>query len=165
MRYLTYFKYFLRHKWFVFWACRKMRVPIWIGIFHDWDKFLPEMVIAYSNYFYDDKGKDNQIRDKGGYFNPTISGDVRFDLARFMHMKRNKHHWQYWTMIDHNKTDITMNMPEVYIREMIADWIGAHAAQKSTGSVAEWYYRHKDSIILSYDTRKRVESLLTGFML
>ena len=163
MQYITYFKYFLRHKWYVFWACMKVRVPFWVALFHDWDKFLPEMVISYSNYFYNTDGTDKQIRDKRGYYNPLQTGNPRFDMARFMHMTRNKHHWQYWTMLDSRSQQIIQNMPEVYIREMIADWMGAHKAQKSTGSVNEWYYRHKDEIVLSHDTRNRVESLLTGF--
>lgn len=53
--YWRHFKSICRHKWFVFWACLSLGVPIWSALLHDWDKFLPDEFFAYANYFYGPK--------------------------------------------------------------------------------------------------------------
>lgn len=50
-------------------------------------------------------------------------------------------------------------MPDVYIREMVADWRGAGRAAGKTDTAA-WYEKNRDKIILHPDTRQRVEELL-----
>lgn len=47
-----YLKYVIRHKWYVFLACRSIGVSWWQSIVHDWTKFLPREWFAYVRYFY-----------------------------------------------------------------------------------------------------------------
>lgn len=47
-----YLKYVVRHKWYVFLACRQLGVPLWQSIIHDWTKFLPREWFPYVRYFY-----------------------------------------------------------------------------------------------------------------
>lgn len=49
-KYLKYFNYVFRHKWFVFVECFKFGL-LWQGLIHDWSKFLPDEFIAYANFF------------------------------------------------------------------------------------------------------------------
>jgi hypothetical protein len=98
-----YLKAVLRHKWFVFWACLQMGVPIWSAILHDWDKFTPEEWLAYARYFYGPKVEvPNTSIFKDGKFVPLMEApeDVKraFDYAWNLHQKRNKHHWQFWLL-------------------------------------------------------------------
>lgn len=160
MQYITYFKYLLLHKWYVFWACLELGVPIWIAFFHDWDKFRWDMVKCYANFFYDKNGKDKRVWDKiNGYYNPNETGNEEFDRLRERHIITNKHHWQYWKL---GKQYI--DMPDVYILEMLADWKGAALAQGVNGrKVQTWYQLHKNEIKLSYDTKHKVETYLLGF--
>lgn len=51
-------------------------------------------------------------------------------------------------------------MPEVYIREMVADWIAAGLAQGHGNDVIPWYEKNRERIKLHEDTRKRVEELV-----
>ena len=101
----NYLKYVVRHKWYVFWACLEMGVPIWIALFHDWDKFLPDEWFPYVHTFYAPDGT-KQYKES-----------VDFAHAWMLHQHRNKHHWQYWLEIavpSHNtsvplpKTDYLM---------------------------------------------------------
>lgn len=39
----NYFKYVIRHKWFVFIAGLQTGAPLWRLIIHDWTKFLLQM--------------------------------------------------------------------------------------------------------------------------
>lgn len=107
MMYLRFLWSLLRHKYFVFIECCKLGVP-WLGVVHDWSKFLPSEFMPYARYFY------------GNYPNRAdILGDMRniipdrytaegvkaaFDVAWLHHQKRNRHHPQYWLLQYDNST-------------------------------------------------------------
>lgn len=174
-RHWQYLKYVLRHKWFVFWAAVGLRVPLWIAITHDWDKFLPDEWFPYARCFYAPDGS-KQYRE---------SGD--FTLAWMKHQHRNKHHWQYWLnagttplsrtnvlvwdrgtasiIIDgvaydwQGEISVREEMSDVYRREMLADWIGAGQAMGKP-FVWEWYSDNREAMILHPDTRRWIEAEL-----
>lgn len=154
-RYWKYLKYVFIHKWYVFWECLRLGVPFQIAVFHDWDKLLPGMIRSYARFFYESDGSSKQKRGKFGYFKPSDTGDVGFEHAILSHLHRNKHHWQYWAMPEH-----TYEIPEVYVREMIADWCGAHKSQGYRNSIYLWYNENKEKIVFHENTRILVEKLL-----
>lgn len=51
-KHLNYLKYVVRHKWYVFLACRELGVPFWQSVVHDASKFRPSEWFPYVNYFY-----------------------------------------------------------------------------------------------------------------
>lgn len=59
-----------------------------------------------------------------------------------------------------NRAPIALAMPERYIREMVADWMGAGRAITGRWEVGAWYAKTRTSIILHHQTRVRVEQLL-----
>lgn len=153
-RHTEYLKYVLRHKWYVFLACFKMHVPLWIAILHDWDKFLPDEWFPYAATFYDKSG------------NKQYKEHPAFTLAWNAHQKRNKHHWQYWMITwDRGETEC-IPMSDVSRREMIADWMGAGKALGKP-KTWEWYAANKDKIQLHPETRTwvdaEIEKLRTGY--
>jgi hypothetical protein len=155
----------LRHKWYVFVECCKLGIP-WLGIIHDWSKFLPSEWIPYARYFYGDY-PDWQKMDawaKSYYFGPTKqSVEHDFDVAWLHHQHRNKHHWQRWLLtLDSARSDgklIALPMPDKYRREMLADWRGAGRAYGNPDT-AQWYLQNREQITLHSETRRRVESEL-----
>lgn len=150
-----YLKYVVRHKWFVFLECLKLDVPLWIAIMHDWDKFLPDEFFPYSRFFHNRDGSKRQIRDKTGYYKPTDTGDSSFDWASFLHAKRNKHHWQWW-VLPTGGDNKCLPMPDVFRREMLADWRGAGRAQGTPDTVV-WYWNNNLKMQLHLDTRRWIE--------
>lgn len=150
-----YLQYVLRHKWFVFLACIQLGVPLWIAIFHDWDKFLPGEWFPYVHFFYPN-GKKKDVRNATGYYKPTDTGDAAFDFAWLLHQKRNKHHWQWWVLPEDSGGVKVLPMQEVYRREMLADWIGAGRAQ-GTPATWKWYAANKDKMQLHPATRDWIE--------
>lgn len=188
---LQYLRYVLRHKWFVFWECLKLGVPIWIAIFHDWDKFLPDEWFPYVHCFYAPDGSKQYVES------------VEFAHAWMLHQHRNKHHWQYWLWLQidsHNfakplrESDYLVwdrgtaqrvvhyisvegdrleiqepypgdsvccpdPMPDVFRREMLADWRGAGRALGYPDTKA-WYVKNRDNIHLHPETRAWVEKQL-----
>lgn len=146
-KYVKYLFYVLKHKYYVFKYGLKFKVPIINLIIHDWDKFLPSMIVSYTNYFYN---KEN----KKGYLHQPMDND-QFDLSWLQHIHYNKHHWQHWIL--QNDTDglKVLKMPEVDCLEMIADWYGAAEAQDNP-YVKGWYLKHYQDIKLHTETRNFV---------
>ena len=147
-RHFAYLRYVLRHKWFVFVAGRRIKAPLWRTIIHDWSKFLSSEWGPYAWTFYKEDGTSRYIETP------------EFNYAWNHHQKRNKHHWQYWLLQMDRGDVIPLEMPTKYISEMVADWMGAGRAITGRWECQEWYEANKDKMILNYQTRIYVESLL-----
>ena len=149
-RHLNYLKYLLRHKWFVFVACLRIGASPWQGIIHDWSKFRPSEWIPYAQCFY---APDGSKQYKEG---------MDFALAWNDHQKRNKHHWQYWLITWDRDVTEPLPMPHRYVKDMIADWMGAGRTITGKWEVGEWYNANCDKMILHESTRFKVEMILIG---
>lgn len=150
MNYLSYMKYIIRHKYFVFVASVALKVSLIQCLFHDFSKFTPSEWFPYMNCFYK---KDGAKR-----YNET----QEFAKAWNSHQKRNKHHYQYWLLTwDNGKTE-ALEMEECYVREMVADWFGAGKAITGKWDAKNWYHANKHKMTLHDNTALRVEELLEG---
>lgn len=149
-RHIAYLKYLMRHKWFVFQAGLKTGAPLWRLIIHDWTKFLPSEWGPYAATFY---AKDGSKR-----YSPTPD----FNTAWLLHTRRNKHHWQYWNLRMDSGEIVPVQMPDAYVREMVADWAGAGRAITGRWEVSEWWLAKMKNIdhALHYETKMDVVVLL-----
>jgi hypothetical protein len=145
-------RYVLRHKWFVFCECRRLGVP-WLGIIHDWSKFLPDEWLPYTRCVYDGRSVCRSAPRHP-------SGPIReaFDLAILRHQRRNRHHWQHWVLIDDMEGVRLLPIPDRYLREMAADWIGASAARG--GNVLDWWAAHGHKVLMHEVSLRRFRELL-----
>lgn len=146
----VYLPYVLRHKWYVFWACRRLNVSLWQAFWHDWDKFLPGPWLAYVETFYTRDGRSRYLETPA------------FTYAWNAHQKRNKHHWQYWLLTWDRGETVPLEIPEKHVREMVADWIGAGLAKNGQGDPRPWYTENGSEMILHPATRQMVEQLLAN---
>lgn len=62
-----------------------------------------------------------------------------FKSAWLHHFKVNDHHWNHWV-----KDGIPHVMPEVAIREMVADWLAASVQYTDSYNMTEWLDDHLD---------------------
>jgi len=162
-KYWSYFKYIITHKWYVWKECKKYKL-YWQGITHDLSKFRLDEFIPYARFFYDDNGNLKQKRDESGYYKPTDTGDINFDMAWALHCKRNKHHWQFWTTPNDYEGLKIFNIPEKYIMEMICDWKGAAKAQGiENPNITKWYKLNRVKMQLSSKSAKMIAEYL-GYM-
>ena len=156
-KYIKYIKKVLTHKWFVFVEACKLGIP-WLGLIHDASKFLPDEFFAYARYDFTKFGNNDKEKQRA------------FDLAWLKHQKRNRHHWQYWLLMNDSglatrgepgpmKQVEPLPMPERYVREMVADWRGAGRAYGNSDTVG-WYQENKDRIVLHQKTEKLTLTLL-----
>lgn len=73
---LSYLKYVLRHKWFVFRECQRVGIT-WRGIVHDMSKFSRAEWEPYVCVFYNPDGSRRDVRDATGHYDPTTLGKAR----------------------------------------------------------------------------------------
>ncbi len=149
-RYWKYFQYVTRHKWFVFLEGLKLFVPFWRLFIHDWDKYLPHMFLPYALRFRNPDGTRRV---------PLPDATFDFDAALLSHINRHKHHWQYWILVRGDGTTDCLPMPDVFRREMLADWYGAGKAHNMPDT-RKWYIQNYDNIQLHPDTRLWIDSRL-----
>lgn len=127
MIYLDYLKSLLLHKWYVFLAGLETGVPVWRLIVHDWQKFTPSEFPKYARYFFGGK----QEKDK-----------EPFMYAWLHHVHYGPHHWEYWLLNPNYNFASGENgklpMPETYVREMVADWMGASRVYTGSWDMTEW---------------------------
>ena len=128
---------------------------------HDISKFLPSEFIPYSLH---DFSLDNPGGEDVGYYKPTETEDKAFDYAWLLHLKRNKHHWQFWTLPEDVGGLKVLEMPLKHRKEMLCDWIGAGKAQGRRSpkedtyqEVRKWYDCHQTKLQLGEETRQWIE--------
>lgn len=142
---LRYLKNLMKHKWFVFVAGRKTGVGLVQLIIHDASKFTRAEWGPYVRRF--GMGRAGQM-DKA-------DDPKEFMAAWRHHWQQNPHHWEFWLL-----NGEPQRMPEEYVREMVADWMGAGRAYTGRWEVAEWYEKNKERIKLHPGTRVWVEALI-----
>ena len=115
---------------------------------HDDSKYSNEEYDAYDAYFY------------GG--NRSYEVVENFNKAWLHHIHENPHHWQHWILIndDPENGEKILDMPDVYIVEMVCDWLSFSIAKGKMGEIFEWYDKHSKYMRLSDYTRLKVEELL-----
>lgn len=110
--YLRLIRAVLLHKWYVFIVGRRLKVPFWRLITHDLSKLSRAEFCHYARKFYGDGGDDQGFAE-----------------AWWHHYFHNDHHWEYYVSRDPRMRGIptggTLPMPEVCVREMVADWFAA----------------------------------------
>ena len=93
---------------------------------------------------------------------------AKYDRAWLKHQNRQPHHWQYWTLMEDNPPEgpdrfRALPMPEVFILEMVADWLGAGRAITGRWDVWTWYAKNWQNQVLHPFTRVRVDELLRWY--
>jgi len=153
-KHLKYLRYVIRHKWFVFIECCKLGIP-WRGLVHDlskfrWSEWRPYVWSFNGPWKYDDR--------------PLWLRDI-FNKAWLLHQHRNPHHWQFWCLRCDTDGETVLQMPDCYMREMLADWRGANKAQGGDGKAdsLKWYEKNRAKMVLHPDTRIWIEGQL-GFV-
>lgn len=146
---MKYFWSTLRHKWFVLLAGFQVGLSLWQSITHDLSKFTRAELPHYNRWFFVDKDDPN--------------GWLR---AWLHHQNFNPHHWEHWIIrTDHtrgrgNIVDGCLPMPERYVREMIADWMGASRGYTGSWDMSEWLATNLSKMKLHPVTRQRIDSVL-----
>lgn len=144
-----YLEYVDRHRKFVLEEAYKLDIPA-RGLAHDLSKYSLEEFGPYAEYFY------------GGHERGNVPPFVQlaFDQAWLLHQKRNDHHWQYWVLREDSGAVKPLPMPDVAMREMLADWRGAGRAITGVDNTSSWYEKNKPNMILHPQTSDWLDRML-----
>lgn len=144
----------IKHKWYVLLIGLKLKANLWDLVCHDLSKFTPEELPHYQRQFFGSKDQP-----------------LQFTYAWNHHQKHNKHHWEYWIPVTgHSRGGYSdgqpIPMPERYVREMVADWMGAGRAYDSEyPNVMHWEWFDKNQAkIMSHchpDTKEMIFKVLS----
>lgn len=101
---------------------------------------------AYAEYFYGEK---------------TSETKRAFDFAWLAHIHSNPHHWQHWVLVNDDGVNRALDMPYVFIIEMICDQWSFSWKAENLYEIFTWYEAHKDIMLLSEKTRRTYEKILS----
>ena len=124
-----------------------------------------------------DKSKYNRVPDVEKYYDLACEWDAyndyfygeqtdevksAFDKAWLAHIHANPHHWQHWLLQnDDPKIGLRiLDMPYVFIIEMICDWWAFSWKNDDLYEIFNWYDKNKNGILLSDATREKLTSIL-----
>jgi hypothetical protein len=131
--YLLQAKAILVHKWFVFVCGRKVGgIPLLYLLIHDLSKFRPSEFFVYSRKL------------NGGH-----CFDFEWELVKNLHKHRNPHHPEFWA-----RHDGIHPMPEVFVREMVADWMAVSMSYKDVTPFREWVKANVSKLPFHEETKK-----------
>ena len=158
MIYLRYLWSLLQHKWFVLRASRLVGVPLWRAIIHDRSKFLPTEFFRYARNFQGDYSQSPNDREQ-------VS--LEFIYAWLHHENSNPHHWGYWIPRSRKRANKPLPIPETYVRELIADCMGASRTYTGSWNIGNWLNENGPKMILHDDTVYWVNTVMfeLGYML
>ena len=132
------------HKWYVFEICCKLGIPLQ-GLLHDLSKFSFAELIEGAKYYRGDVSPHVESRKQLGY-----------SLAWINHKAKNKHHWEWWIDINEDGEFVPARIPNKYIKEIIADRVGACKAYEgknyNNSSALNYYNKNKEKYIMHNDT-------------
>lgn len=89
-----------------------------------------------------------------------------FASAWLHHIHLNPHHWQHWIYPDgftpkgSNVENGVVQMPNIYAKEMIADWMGASMAYTGSWDMTSWLWDHIPRIRVHSKTAEFLRSQL-----
>lgn len=139
-KYIEYFKYIVKHKYYVFKECIKegrkwgLKTNIGRSMFihaftHDISKFSPKEFKQYAEYFYGDRNNEIEFKKAWGH-----------------HYSHNKHHWEFWRGVD---------IPDKYILQMICDWKAMSKGKYI--DCLKWYCSNYDNIYITHNSRVELD--------
>lgn len=121
---------------------------LWLNVkMHDESKYSDEEYNAYRRKFFPCSFEKANPKD--------------FEMAWHHHLSSNPHHPEYWTYVDDNKEPRILDMPDIYIAEMLLDWQAM--SMKFNNTIREYYEKNRDSKPISDDTKKKIDSVIDIF--
>jgi hypothetical protein len=157
MIYWRYLWSLLRHKWYFLKSSRLLCVPFWRAILHDWSKFTPSEFGRYARWHF--RGKENRLE---------------WAAAWHHHQRLNAHHHEFYLLawygedadfydgIGEEVSDfvVVLPMPELHVREMIADLMAAGRVYAGTWDIALWFNENGPKMRLHSETADRIVDVM-----
>ena len=111
----------------------------------------------------DSKNTDEEFPWYVRRFGGGIKDDPEWPSAWNHHIHNNPHHWEYWiTPGGEGKDDEIVQMPDKYVTEMVADWLGSGRAYTGSWDMAEWLSNNLYRVRLHPESMRTLDKVLAG---
>ena len=110
---------------------------------HDYSKYSKAEFGPYKDHWFGNGSYDN----------------YDYNCAWLHHVHNNCHHWNYWVLVDGDGI-VALDMPDIYIIEMICDWWSFSWKNDNLYEIFTWYDQHEKEMIMSESTREKVNFIL-----
>lgn len=156
MIYWKYLRSLLSHKWHVLKAGLTIgNIPLWRLIIHDWSKFTPTEMFGYAG-------------SSGG-----IVSKERWARSWLHHLHHNPHHPEHWVLSWRGNPKFyngvgesiaefvtVLPMPEVYIRELVADMMATSKNKTGSYNIVVWLNENGPKMRLHSLTKIRLGNIM-----
>lgn len=155
MIYLKQLKSLLIHKWYVLQAGRLTGVPLWRLLIHDWSKFTPTELFGYAGNI-------------GGW-----TSKPKWAKSWLHHLHHNPHHPEHWILSWRGNPEfydklaepiapfvVLLPMPEIFIREMLADMMGTSKQVTGSWDIARWLNQNGSEMHLHNETVTLIDKVM-----
>lgn len=157
-------KSLLFHKWHVLRVGVLVvgNIPLWRLVVHDWSKFSFVEFVYYAQYKYEIRYKSQEQRYKR-----------RWAAAWLHHLHHNPHHPEHWLLSWGGDPDFyddlgesaarfvtVLPMPEIYVREMVVDFIATSKERTGSYDISKWVNTHVPEMQLHQDTITRFNGVM-----
>lgn len=115
---------------------------------HDRSKFDPLEFYYYAARFFPVEGTDPKSKKVKDNFN----------IAWLHHVHYNPHHPAYWTLVENGKIEY-FNMPDIYIIEMLCDWMAMSKYYNST-TLEYWKSESAQKLPMRDYTKSKVNEFM-----
>jgi hypothetical protein len=119
---------------------------------HDNSKFLESEFDGYRQWFFPE---GNEVKDRE-------YAKKRMEQSWLNHIHNNAHHWQHWCIPTKSKL-IVVEMPKVYILEMLCDWKGMSYNENSL-SIKDFYEKNIGNMCLHEKTIDNINTFIDFFV-
>ena len=116
---------------------------------HDMSKYSEEEFNSYLARFFPVNGSDPNS-DK-------VKKD--FKIAWFHHVHYNPHHPNHWALVDSRDEIYVINMPDIYIIEMLCDWM-AMSKYYNSRTIDYWNSESGQKLPMSKYTKSKVNEFI-----
>lgn len=118
----------------------QFRFNLWI---HDLSKFSSIEAIPYANHDFSKSGK----------------GSTEFQIAWCHHKSKNEHHPEFWLNPNRKGEIDPLPMPNIFILEMFADWIGAGKSYANSEPFETWLPKNFHTFKFHPETESTVKQI------
>lgn len=88
--------------------------------------------------------------------------EEEFEVAWLHHIHNNPHHWEHWIVPggNDNEKGVILRMPDEYVLEMVADWMGSSKAYTGSYKMKKWLEDNLHRVRLHEKSARYLQKIL-----
>lgn len=98
--------------------------------------------------------------DKYLFGKPKAIDKINYKKAKLQRIHMNPYNWQHWVLMDEEGGTTCLEMPHIYLLELICEWWSYSWEEDNLWSIFDYYAMNVNKIKLNKKTRAELEEML-----